>query len=275
MTTHPIHTTDDTNEVDFWAPYQLREGETGKFTIGPLTLWVERGEGQWLIASSYRSEQLDELPRALCPGAEKDWPADTVSRRLMDHRPAGHLELRPAMADRLLVAFAEEELHVMPGAGALVYISSPLWLQLWVGDKLLFERPVVQPSDTWFGPSTRFGELAYGVRTPVTTTPEGQIQLPHRAISRVEVKNRADDDLVLRRMVLPAPNLGLYFDRKRPELGLWTEGVRLERRRESESTDMKILDGSADWLTEANRAASPRQPQTRNLLVRALSSIIS
>lgn len=261
-------------EQSFWGRHRLQPEGRARFAIGPLILWVERSKDSWQISGSLAEDRTSPRLELTYPGKEVDFDNESISFRrcLMTGPMEDEIELRPAMADRLLVAFAEDELHVLPGAQAVVYISSPLWLQIWGGERLLFEQAVVRPTDTWFGSSTRQGELAYGVRTPFTTTPEEQVPLPFRAISRVEVDNKAEDELVLRRMALPAVNLSLYFDPHQPDFGIWTEDVRLERRRDSESSDVKIL---GNHFRSPLQVARARKPQTQNLLVRALSSILS
>ena len=49
----------------------------------------------------------------------------------------------------------------------MIYVSTPLWVRVDVHDppQFLQEIPVIRPSDTWFGPSTREGELGYAGRT--------------------------------------------------------------------------------------------------------------
>src|SRR5690606_5680646 len=84
------------------------------------------------------------------------------------------------------------------------------------------------PSDTWFGPSTREGELGYAARTNARLDLEQMRPRPSRAVTKVVVRNVGDDNLRIERLNLPVPQLSLFVNRQ----GLiWTNSITVERDR--------------------------------------------
>ena len=123
---------------------------------------------------------------------------------------AGEIALTPALADRPVVARPEKPFCLPAGAEAVVYVSSPLWVVLSTAQDLkLAEIPIVRPSDTWLGPSTREGELCYASRTFLRLSLDNLPRRPHRATSMVRILNHADTALPLRALKLPAPPIWL------------------------------------------------------------------
>jgi len=153
--------------VEWWGRRRVPVGSSGRWRIGPLTLWIQRLDGEWRIAHDSSGDPQDV-------SLQEELPADAGDLLLMDgvtrYVVAGKSEeivLSAALADRAVVTSSEKPLGVPPGEQVSVYVSSPLWVRIETGRpaKLLCELPTFRPSDTWFGPNTIDGELCYASRT--------------------------------------------------------------------------------------------------------------
>jgi len=176
----------------WWETGRFPVGTAGRWRIGPLELWIQRLEGEWRIASEQGDDPLDDA-------LEREVPCviDGVLDRESTERYASNsktevIRLAAALADRSVVTRSDKPLHVPPGEEISVFVSSPLWVRIEAGEpgKLLRELPVFRPSDTWFGPNTREGELCYASRTHHRLRLEQIPARPHRAVTSVLVRNR-------------------------------------------------------------------------------------
>jgi hypothetical protein len=81
-------------------------------------------------------------------------------------------------------------LYVPPAEIATIFVRSPLWLRIEVGDALiaLQEVPMLRPSDTWFGPTTMEGELCYASQTYARLNLEKLPIGPHHAGTQVTIQ---------------------------------------------------------------------------------------
>lgn len=149
------------------------------------------------------------------------------------------VHVMPALADRPIVSQPENPFHLPPRETATIYVSTPLWVQIRTraDGPVLFEVPIHLPSDTWFGPNTRMGELCYASRTAARVNLQNVVFLPQRIVSAVTIRNRSPERLDLDRLKLPASVLSLHA----AEDGhLWTEKVTLVRTGEEDAAELEL-----------------------------------
>lgn len=185
----------------------------------------------------------------------------------------------PVLADRPVVTRPEGFCRVMPHSEVSLFVSTPLWFRIAFdtgsSEQELFEQAIIRPSDTWFGDTTRSGELCYGSRTPAALTDAALPNLASRAITRVRIRNRASDPLDLLRLALPAPNLGLWLDQDRPELGPSTSSVEVERTSDGLLARVEVDRRAPVHLERPLEISGPRSHLSRSVLSRAMSAILS
>lgn len=192
-----------------------------------------------------------------------------------DGPPEDRLVLAPVAADRPVVTRPRDGCVVLPGRTVTLYVSTPLWLRVESPDgETLLEEPTVRLSDTWFGASTRAGEFCYAIQTRAFPNLEELPILAFRAITRVRIENTSHGELELSRLSLPAPSLSIWLDADRPERGLWTSYVVLRRSSDGETAELDVVRGAPPDLSQPERVAWPRQRQSRNVVVRAMSAIL-
>ena len=260
----------DVSSQSWWGTFELPEGEARRWRIGPTTLWVQRLRGEWRV----RHERGDDALAAGLEVAAAVDPAELEGSqppgRFVDDGASG-LRLLPVTADRAIVSRPQSPFHVLPQRDVTLYVSSPLWMLLASepsGDALC-ELPIHRPSDTWIGASTREGEVGYASVTHCRLELADVPERPHRAITRVGIRNRSVQPLHVQRLSVPVPYLALHAGPR----GLWTEAIQLTREdREGDLANLEV--GGLPPESEASeRIASPRRPRQERVLVRAFSAL--
>jgi hypothetical protein len=211
----------------------LPVGGVARWRAGPSTVTVQRRASDWRIwhetgpdayaVDAERARRIEEEPPDGAPTARFSFAEtpDTIT-------------VSPALADRPVIVRPESTLSIPPGERMTLYASAPVWMALQLkvrrpkrGSKgpspvVLTELPSHRPSDTWFGPSTREGELCYAVRTAARADVAELPLRPHRAVTPVTVENQAATPVEIVRIEAPMPFLALHVDR---DGRLWTDGV--------------------------------------------------
>jgi hypothetical protein len=246
----------------WWGERALEPGAAARLQVGPLVLGLERRPREWRVGFS---RGLDPLRSEV--EIDDGWPEELSEV----HRfpvASSTLSIVPATADRPVVSRPENPFHIPGEAVVTIYVGMPLWLQVRLGSDgpPLLDVPIARPSDTWFGPATRAGELCYASRTPCRLDVANVIPRPHRAITRIDLVNRTDEILDLDTLKLPVHHLSLFADAAGQ---LWTEGIRLVRSEGDEFADVHI-----DKPPEgASQVARPRKPPPRSFVARAFSGL--
>lgn len=257
----------------WWGEYEIPEGGVGRWRIGPLTLWAERRAYEWRLTSI--SDEVDPLATAERAVDVFDEPEETPPGARVDRialgQVDGKLRLTPALADRPIVSRPDQPFCILPGEETRFYVGTPLWVQISTAQGLLLDLPTARPPDTWFGPSTISGELCYASRTQARLHLENVTLLPHRAVTKVYLRNNDDTPLLLERFNLPVGHLALYAAR---DDSLWTPSVRVRREREGQLAGLHIDERPPDQAGEVERLAPPRLAEDRSYLVRALSALL-
>jgi len=263
-----MHTGDMSN---WWGTCDVPMGHTLRWQIGPATLWVTRKQVEWSVG---RLEGRDPVANRLAIAEDSESPDDDeveVSRfAVRDESRA--LTLTPALPDRPLIFRAARPFFVPAGEEATLYVSSPLWLRLDVGEKFteLLDFPLQRPSDTWFGPDTLTGELCYASRTSARLHLEEIPVRPHRAITTVRIVNRAGSSLPLENLKVPVPGLELFASR---DGHLWTAALTLEREEDKDQARVRVTE-RPKTATTLTSVAQPRTPTSRGVLIDAFGGLL-
>lgn len=215
---------------DPWGTFKVRLGESGRWRLGPCCLWIRRKPKEWLVATAASRDYLSTATEVVIPVDDDNWPdaEDGEYTRFAFAETRNTITLWPELSPISVVFTPETPVFVTPGEHVTLYVSTPLWIRLETGDPpvLLREIPTYRPSDTWFGPSTTEGEHCYAV------TMSGRLHLDdlptrvHRAITPIQIWNRARDILSVEQVRLPVQMLSLY---RATDGMLWTQPVVLER----------------------------------------------
>jgi len=267
--------TSDTQPLSsWWGSFNFNSGQNKQWHIGPLTLIVRCLDGEWQVAheiaddfddidASWQTTDTDLMPETL----------DTNSRYIF-RQTSGLLSITPLLADRAIISRPITPFNLTAGEEVTLYVSSPVWLELSVGSsaKKLQEVAIQRPSDTWFGPSTREGELCYASSTHCRLNLEDLPQRPHRAITPVLIRNQADTTLSVERLNVPAPLLPLYAAANGQ---LWTSKISLIREKDGDMAELQIDNTSPLEAKAAEQLSKPRQTASGSALIRAFNTVFS
>ena len=254
-------------QATWWKGQEVKVGEHLECRIGSLALTIGHGKDEWMLSSNAIAEEQADS-RALFTTA-KGLPEE-VDERFVQSGDSGQIILAPLLADRPVVIRPRQPVYLLSGQTITLFLSTPIWLKIMVGDPavLLKEMPVLALSDTWFGPSTREGELCYAGRTQARHDPADLPDRPHRAITPLTIHNKASSPLPLEKISLPVPMLALYGDQSGK---LWTQKVTLTRQEQGELASIQIDSRTSEGDSDLTRLAEPRMESGRSGMTRAFS----
>jgi hypothetical protein len=258
------------NGHTWWGERRPDDRRPLKLGLGPATVYLSRSPQEWRVGVLPYDGEADDAPW-LDDVVVDDIPRDVaVTRYAFGEAPASAM-ISPALADRSVVSHPVSP-FVVPGEERLhLYVSSPLWFVVTVGGHCLVDAPLARPSDTWFGPDTRSGELCYATRTRLRLLLDAPPHRPHRAVTPVLIVNEARESLALERISLPVPHLGLYAG---DDGRLWTSPLTLTRKPEGAAVDLVIGGPPPEATAGSAPLAPPRKAVARNMFNKALNAIL-
>ncbi len=272
MNTSP--NTNPNNNTYWWGEFTLGHHLSHEWHIGPLTLLTRCVPGEWQLAYS-RNSEIDEQESGWSINETDQLPESGDNfARFVFKETKGILTTTPLLADRAVIARPHKPFHLTAGEEATLYLSSPLWLQLAAGTakKKLTEIAMQRPSDTWFGPSTLEGELAYASTTHCRLNLDELPRRTHRAITPLNIRNQADSTLLVERLNLPAPLLPLYASQ---DGSLWTPKITLTREKDGDMAALKVDNTAPSEAGNTTRVSEPRQKSSGRVLIRAFNAVFS
>lgn len=263
----------------WWGTCLIAEGRAHCWRIGALNVRVENLMREWRFIAQWDRDPLD--PRA---DLEEDLPLDgpTPAPELGErgrkvHRFAAvdgedHVRVDVLLADRPVVVRPEVPFHVLAGDTARVYVSTPVWLRFSTAKgQLLLDLPSFRPSDTWYGSSTRDGELCYSSLTHARLLHEELVVRANRAITELTLINRGKSPLLMERIKVPVPHLQVLHD---PNGGLWTRPITATRVDEDDALSVVIGEVPHVSVGKLHPLGKPRASGRVNVLVRAMTALV-
>lgn len=251
----------------WWGEFELAEDERRWWTLGSLLLGAERKAREWRIG--YQASTSGD---ATVPGTNRSVDELDFSARYVFAEPGAGIRLTPALADRPVVTRPVSPLNVPPGEQAMLFVSSPVWVRIEAAGpaKQLADVPVARPSDTWFGRSTREGELCYASRTHGRLRLEDLPVQPFRVVTPLEIVNKSGQELKLERLSLPVTYLTVYASES---YDLWTQKLTMRCEDNAQLATVRIKEGAPSQIAGAELVAPPRKQQQRRVFRRALTSL--
>ena len=259
---------------DWWSNFAIEVGQGLQWELGSCRLTAFRHEGEWQLAHECGSSEETGPGTSRVTTISEAPPEAPELKRFAASRATNIIKLLPRAADRSVVAKPYPPLHLLAADETKIYISSPAWLEVTVGKRhhKLCELPARTLSDTWFGPNTREGDVAYALRTRARVQLAEMPMRTYRIITPVTIRNDGQDTLLIDRMNLPVPFLSVYSSQ---DGFLWTESVTLTRSQEAELASLKIGKGPPREAVGTERLSEPRQVSDPSFLVQAFTSLFT
>lgn len=243
-----------------WPDLNREAGSTG-LVLGQCYLQWQRNAGEIRLDYGRCTSGQGSL---YCYG-------NSQQRRFLVGDDQHPVAIAPCLADRPVVTRPQVPTELLPRQRVRLLVSTPLWLQIQIGEQLLLELPSIKLSDTWFGPHTRSGELCYAAQTRARLTTEQLPEDPLRAQTEVTLINHASTPLLLERLNLPVPNLPLYSD----GLRFWTASLTIERSRDQQTAQVEIDPRPPQASRAAQQICAPRREIRGGVLNRAVEFLFA
>jgi hypothetical protein len=235
--------------------------------VGALVLRVQRHGRrvrvwrEWGEVTATPAVQADSEPPAGPPAAEF-WFA--VAPEV--------LEIVPRQPDRTVVSRPAAPIYVPHDQALTLYLETPLWLgvRLPGAAAALVEFPTQRLSDTWLGPSTLAGELAYASRLVAGAEADAPYP-PHVARSPLQYRNRTRAQVQVARIALPAPALGVYAG---TDGRLWSEGLSVEQASGEDLALASVGSGAPPQAGAARQLSAARARPAPHFTLRAVAALL-
>lgn len=255
----------------WWKPVQLAQQQCWRYAIGPLTIYLQRHASEWWLASESLGDTEEQF--RLEQGEVAQIPEELAYSRFAFDRSPDSFLLRPRLLDRPVVVRTNQPVNIPPDQKITFFISTPVCVAVELpGDLELREIPVLRLSDTWFGPSTRIGELCYSTRTQARNSRNEVLLRPHRAVTPVTVHNRSEKMLIIDKISLPVPFLAVYG---RADGALWTDPLLLEHVSDDALAKLKVGEQPPEGISRAELLTPARELPRKGGLVRAFVDMFS
>jgi hypothetical protein len=241
--------------------------DTGhRLRVGPLHLWLVRAVGEWRVSHLADPKAPDDASSRALEGQP---PASATTRRYALAGTSPELRITPRTADRPTVIRPLKPLTVLAGQEVHLFCSVALWVEL-AADALVLDRVATQrPSDTWFGPDTRAGELCYASETAARLAVEHLPRAAYRAFARITLRNRSDAPMPIERIMVPVTGLPLFAD---VNAQLWLPALSLVRDDALGDASLTVGKRPPAHAVDAAPVSTEHPPPRRSKLVRALGA---
>ena len=257
----------------WWGDFDIPHGNTGAWRLGPLTLYVRRLEGEWVVWHTSDGDPHDKMLDIQIPAPDVTEPESQQTVRFTVSGRSERVRLSPLLADRPVISRPESPMIVPGEEDVTTYVSTPLWVGLGIGSstEMLAEIPVNRLSNTWFGPSTMEGELCYASMTHFVVDSGRVPRSMHRTITKVRIRNSSKTPLELERLNLPLRHLSLL---RMADGHLQTQDVTLIRSEDGSNVQVEFVEHDEKATSTGSEIlAEPRESAGGTALVRALGSI--
>lgn len=214
----------DTHSI-WWGEMPFDIGQSRAWRLGSLEARLTRGVHEWQFSTHRPRRQDEDQHDWVHLDSETPLTEPVQHERYLFARTGPEFILMPRLADRPVIVKPMKPIHIAAGQQGTLFVSTPLWMVGMVKDQRepLFDVPILQPKESWFGPNTLKGDLCYA--TPV----HGRIHLADlpprafRAVTPVHFHNTSNSHMPLLRMNLPVPALPLFYSPKQNRL--WTSQI--------------------------------------------------
>lgn len=243
----------------WWGDYIFEVDQPRTWQFGSLILRITRHAQEWRMEYHRPFVQSDD---------EMGWreilddqfvlPEPVHIERYMFRKTQPQLQIMPKLADHSVVVHPIEPIYVSAGQKGLLYVTTPLWI---VGfaegqEEPLFDMPIIQPKETWFGPDTRKGELCYATEVNGRTDLEKLRHNLFRAVTPVIFKNTSHEQLRFDRMNIPIVALPLFFSESTQRL--WTSHIKVVNDSSDRLPRIKIENRTPPRAGEVTYIHAPR-----------------
>ncbi len=250
----------------WWGEYELEPGQWSRWIIGPKELLARTVGNEWRFAWKTSDDKLSEAVSFEKNIGEISIDAEYKTRRYALENAGPGIRIMPRLSNRAVIVRPETPLFLPSNERATLYVSTGVWLiisSIVEGSPELMEMPVYRGSDTWFGPNTVEGELCYSSITSARTDVSLLAQVPHRAITPIDISNNGSDSLVIESLRVPVPLLSIYAGARGQ---LWTDKISFEREQGESAASLRISEHETLETETKERLSGPRESEPSGIV---------
>jgi len=261
-----------TTEV-WWGEYSFEQLQQRVWQVGGRAIILRRLANEWNSWNIEAEEELDE-PIQCKDNCTVEYDEQLIHGRFLQQNTSDSIRVLPLLADRSIVARPATPLTLLPGQRSRLYVSTPIWFQAksLPSEALLLDIPFWRPSDSWFGSSTREGQIVYAKYTSARIQLDKLERKSHRAITPITVINIHKEALVIERINVPVTLLHLYSDSTQQ---LWTTSIEVKREEDNGNVELTLEKQAPPEANIAQLVNSPREASEGNRLIRSISSLFA
>lgn len=254
----------DKGDLWLWKRHLLKTDEKKTFGCGSLSIFVDKRELDWYLASFNHGDEsltLEEREAARPELESVQWT------RWPMHARQKSLFFRPVMQDRPVMVRPETPVGLMPGSEVKFYVAVPanLAIETDVGERITV-LTTVRLSDTWFG-TTVYGEHCYALHTLLRRRLESVEEAIHMVVCPVLIRNESSDPLIIHRFCLRVPLLSIYESQGR----LWSNQVKVINQGKDENAVVDFQRSAPSEIPEASLLTKAAIEPARNLIARTFN----
>lgn len=261
------------NTDPWWGQFKLAGSKSLCWTIDKRLFAIQHLPGVWNTWNFETDEEI-EGPIIQSEREPSSLPEEAKRGRYMQEKSSDFIRILPALADRSVIARPAIPLTVLPDEQTRIFISIPLWFKAITlpGNSCILDQPFWRPSDSWFGPSNREGEMCYAKYTDARVQSEIVKHRPHRAITPISIINKHTDPLIIERLSVPVTLLSIFSDQDNQ---LWTESLTVTRGLDNETTEVELEKEAPEEAPNPELVSEPRICVEKRTLIRSISSIFA
>ena len=261
------------NKELWWGVFSFTEQQKRYWSIGERKIIMQRLACEWNTWNIETENESIELPLYGEYSPIEPLDDEHLDRHLQTNTDE-NIKVLPALADRSVVTRPNVPLRLLGGEKTRLYVSTPLWFKALTlpNESTLIDVPFWRPSDSWFGPSTREGEMCYAKFTDARLQLNRLEQRSHRAITPVVIHNKHKEPLLIERLNLPVPLLSLY---QHMDKGLWTEAVNVTREEDDDKVELILEKQAPSEVHNAIKVTGPRIDSEKHTFIRSLGSLFA
>lgn len=214
--------------IKWWGEQKFELNQSKAWEFGSLVLRLTRGLQEWRLEYYRPPYQYDyEQQWQEISDVHFAFPKPVHIERYMFRETPPSFQLLPRLADRSVVIRPVDPIYIPAGQRGTLYISTPLWIAGYVDGQRdpLFDIPVIQPKDTWFGPDHQSGEMCYATSVDGRTELKQLTRRAFRAVTPIVFHNVSSQQLRFDRMNVPVPALPLFYSESTGRL--WTSQIKV------------------------------------------------
>jgi hypothetical protein len=226
--------------IPWWGNFKVPDEQSHFAKIGDLVFCLDHLHQAWHLVQfpDKKETQKRELKTVVISNQNED------------------IKLSPLLADRAILIPLESPLLLSPGSEKVIYTSTPVWMNLEIGQPPLVSEEIhaTRFSDTWDGRTTLEGELCYASSHYASSNLEDLPIDNAHVLTPISIFNFDYHSVSLKTLKLPLPFLSIFSD---PQHRLWTEELNLVFE-DHYFPEMRILTGPPLGLKNSLLLRSPR-----------------